>query len=309
MTKTTTTIPIRGIELLYGLRDSERYIYHYTSAITFLDKIAPTNTIRLSPYTKTNDPKESKQWQFSASIRDSTKYSFEDWPSDKLCSKMNEGLKHHTNVACFSCDGELTGDHLVDIYNRGWCKPRMWSQYGDEHKGVCLVFQRDKLEAAFRAAFPTARPWAVGRVSYCNRPVLLRRDDPTYFIIIDELAKRGWEEYIRNHLQQYHKRLFFEKNADWSAENEYRFVVWGGTGSSEFINFDDSLRGVMFGASASDETIRAVYSAVRDRGVFTQQLRWQGCAPWYNLEKSFEWEIRYREEMRANASRTGRATL
>jgi Protein of unknown function (DUF2971) len=28
-----------------------------------------------------------------------------------------------------------------------WARPRMWEQYGDNHRGACLLFDRDRLEA------------------------------------------------------------------------------------------------------------------------------------------------------------------
>jgi len=128
--------------------------------------------------------------------------------------------------------------------------------------------------------------------------VVPRFDDPTYVVLIDELAKLGWDRYIQFHLQHSHRRLFFEKNADWATEAEYRYVVWSGDGEPAFVHYGDSLRGVMFGASASEQTIESVYGATHHLGVFVQQLVWRGCAPWYALDRSFSWEIRCRESQR-----------
>jgi hypothetical protein len=302
VSKTVTHIPTPGTELLYHLKDAGRYVYHYTRVNTFLDKILPTSSLRLSPYTCTNDPKESKAWRFNASVLNSQKHSFDDWPSDELNARMNKELKERTNVVCFSSDGPLTGDHTRDIHSRGWCKPRMWAQYGQNHEGICLVFDRTKLETALKATFEGKRPMAIGRVEYCDRMILERLDDPTYVVLIDELARLGWDRYIEFHLKHSHRRLFFEKNADWSTESEYRCVVWGGDGEPAFVNYGDSLRGIMFGASASDETIETVYAATHHLGVFAQQLVWQGCTPWYALDRSFSWEIRFREKAHASAS-------
>ncbi|HAT86949.1 MAG TPA: hypothetical protein DCS30_13995 [Rhizobiales bacterium] len=34
------------------------------------------------------------------------------------------------------------------MYAMGHIKPRMWAIYGDQHKGVCLVFDKIQLTAA-----------------------------------------------------------------------------------------------------------------------------------------------------------------
>jgi len=299
MEESVTKIPTPGTELLYGLKDSDRYVYHYTNAETFLKLILPSNTLRLSPYTQTNDPKESKAWRFNAHIHDSQRHTFDDWPSENLNTRMNRELKERTNVLCFSADGALTGDHTRDIHSRGWSKPRVWAQYGDNHCGVCLAFDRKGLEAALTEAFADSRSMAMGRVEYRNRYIVERLDDPTYSVLIDELVRLGWDRYIQCHLGRSHRRLFFEKNSDWSSESEYRCVVWGGDGDAASVDFGDSLRGVMFSASTTDETIEAIYAATHSRNVFAQQLVWQGCSPWYALDRSFSWEIRYREQARA----------
>jgi hypothetical protein len=292
-------VPTQDAEILYNLKDSKRYVYHYTKAETFLEKILPSNSLRLSPYTQTNDPKESKAWRFDANIQDHRQHSFDDWPLEELNARMNQELKDRTNVVCFSSDGPLAGDHIRDIHNRGWCKPRMWAQYGDDHRGVCLAFDRVKLESALRSEFKSKRPMAIGQVHYRDQMIVRNLHDPAYMVLIDELAKLGWDRYIHFHLQHSRGRLFFEKNADWSNETEYRCVVWGGDGESTFVNYGDSLRGVMFGASASDEMIESIYAATHHLGVFAQQLVWQGCSPWYALDRSSSWEIRYREQSRA----------
>ena len=35
-----------------------------------------------------------------------------------------------------------------------WSRPRMWEQYGDVHRGACLLFDRTRLERAIREQWP-----------------------------------------------------------------------------------------------------------------------------------------------------------
>src|SRR5206468_3476892 len=97
------------------------------------------NTLRFGRLADTNDPRESKEWSFSLGTnenRDLGKYHMQD-----LSRWLSSALKDNTRLACFCLDrAPLTGDHTVDILNRGFARARMWAQYADKHAGVCQVF-------------------------------------------------------------------------------------------------------------------------------------------------------------------------
>ncbi|WP_458179926.1 DUF2971 domain-containing protein [Bradyrhizobium sp. 14AA] len=38
------------------------------------------------------------------------------------------------------------------IWSRGFCRPRMWQQYGDNYRGVCMVYDRQALDDAIPMA-------------------------------------------------------------------------------------------------------------------------------------------------------------
>ncbi len=44
--------------MIVGVTDSDRFLYHYTSARTAIDFILKNRTLRFSSYTNTNDPTE-----------------------------------------------------------------------------------------------------------------------------------------------------------------------------------------------------------------------------------------------------------
>ena len=37
--------------------------------------------------------------------------------------------------------------------SKGWARSRMWAQYADNHKGVCLIFDKLCLEKEFKGSF------------------------------------------------------------------------------------------------------------------------------------------------------------
>jgi hypothetical protein len=128
--------------MIHGLTSTARYIYHYSP---FAKVILNNRTLKFGMYTKTNDPKESKDWMFEVGSNEGVDVGC--YNMDELGSWFSRELKAKTRLACFAMDAEpLTGTHFIDIFNRGFCKPKMWAQYADRHRGVCLVFDFSKIE-------------------------------------------------------------------------------------------------------------------------------------------------------------------
>ena len=59
-------------------------------------------------------------------------------------------------------DGVRLRDHAFDC---SWARPRMWEQYGDNHTGACLLFDRGRLEATLMNDVGEERLY-VGGVTY-----------------------------------------------------------------------------------------------------------------------------------------------
>ena len=247
-----------------------------------VDHILPENRIKAGRYITTNDPKESKSWQFSAGTNENINLG--EYDLTELSIQMTKGLKHSTNVMCFSMDRTLTGDHTKDINNRGFSRPRMWAQYSDNHKGVCIIFDRLKLQNAFLPLEIEAQIYG-GVVEYRNRSPFSEINSSPYTVNADFLDRYGEEKYLRDHIFTHHRRLFFEKCLDWRDEVEYRFVIFGKNECDIYVDFKDALLGVVFGADCSEEVIKNVTNQSRSqkRELWFEQLIWKGCAPWYSF--------------------------
>lgn len=269
-----------------GFKDPNVYLYHYTSVKVLVDHILPKNELRVGRYLNTNDPKETKDWQFNAGTIE--KRNLENYDLDALSHDMTRGMKRRTNVICFTQDRELTGSNVDDIHNRGFCRPRMWAQYAENHAGVCLIFDFESLTNAVVAAFPDHRRFA-GPVSYKNRTISQDLATSPYVINIDWLESLDREEYLAAHIYTHHARLFFEKSEDWRDEVEYRWVLFGEEDQDLFLDFEQALVGVVFGASCASDHIREIeaFSEQRNEDLWFEQLIWQGCAPWV----SWKWAV------------------
>ncbi|EAT13601.1 DUF2971 domain-containing protein [Bermanella marisrubri] len=269
--------------MIESIKSEKQYFYHYTKAETALDFILKNRNLRLGSYDQTNDPKETKSWKFNFGTnenRDLSKYKMEE-----LSAWLSFELKGKAKLLCFSMDSApLTGNHLNDIFNRGYCKPRMWAQYGQNHKGVCLVFDRSKLDKLIYERFSHDQILS-SSIEYKNRgiaPNLYSADDQQYMINIDHLENVGPEQYVYDHLMAHHKRLFFEKMSDWRDESEWRYVVFSRSSDDLYLEFQDSLVGIMFGDDTDDQAVSDIMELTKGFGLRYMGLKWKNCSPWYD---------------------------
>jgi len=121
----------------------------------------------------------------------------------------------------------------------------MWSQYGEEHRGVCLVFSK----AGFRkqvSALKKAEEDRVyeGCVSYKD---FSREAIDARTLNGNKLKEMPIGEYVASHLDGHYKALFLEKAQDYRDENEYRFIFANSVPGFTYVPIDDCLKVVVVG--------------------------------------------------------------
>jgi hypothetical protein len=273
--------------MINGITDHTEFVYHYTKIATALNDILKDRTLLLGEYATTNDPKESKAWEFGL-------VTFENrdigaYPHSKLSAWFSHELKSRTRLACFSKDHPpLTGNHMTDILNRGYAKPRMWAQYSEKHTGVCLVFRRSKLIAAAKASL--RGEWLMhGDVTYKNRGILDKNDRPEFMLNVDMYESLGPKAYARSHIQTNHHSLFFEKLEDWRNEDEWRIVAIAESAEPLLLPIESALVGVIHGDATDPDVSEELIRATHGLGVEHMGLSWTNSAPWYDYG-SFNWQ-------------------
>ena len=266
--------------MIEGVTDPTQYLYHYTSSPAALTHILKSRMLRFGSYTGTNDPKEAKTWQFDLGTngdRDLGAYKMSEesaWLSGQL--------KSRARLLCFCMDrSPLSGIHMDDIFNRGFCKPRMWAQYGEKHSGVCLVFDREQLTAAIDKQVAASHLVISGAVEYVDRRIVRNLyEDQQYTINTDVLEEVGREAYPKLHLKTHYRRLFFEKMTDWRDECEWRWVAFANSDQAVYVAYQNALVGIMFGEDTPEKTIQDIMDLP---GAFRYMgLKWKNCSPWYD---------------------------
>lgn len=228
---------------------SDDALFHYTRTSTALERILPDGKLRLSLLKDTNDPREYKfkllnmlGWSLPEGIADV--YRDAHTVFDRI-------IRMECRVGCFCTNAapviELeNGKTEIDRHssNVGWNKPRMWSQYGENHHGICLVFSRTGILQGLKMPYQTCA-WSVsGYVHYM-------RDDhiPISAMTLDgnRLATEGLETYCAHHIQGHYRDLFLTKHVDYRDEAEYRFILADPGNILQYVDISASLLGVIAG--------------------------------------------------------------
>lgn len=230
----------------------DNYIYHYTSTDILIKYILPQKQLRFSKINSTNDPEETRfhVMQYHDDLNLGPNFI-----RDKLekTITISRGITEHIKLLCFSQD-----DDSFDISNglfsdKGFARPRMWAQYAQNHRGVCLVFDKEKLIEKFNSDFEYYLHFC-DDVSY--DPIIKQLSLPEYEYaqigLASELQKSA-EQIIEDRIKKYHKIYYFSKHKDWQTEKEFRFVIRDEIHSETFLSIDGTLAYIILGHNCESQ--------------------------------------------------------
>lgn len=202
-------------------------VYHYTSTDVALAYIISECRLRLHYRRLSNDPIENTDYFFSSSGDSDTEsaYKFRD-----TLKKMLDQVKQVS--FCMNKIEHKSNTNTKNWEKYGFAKPRMWDQYGDNYKGVCLAFSRKALEKSSEKANMICED--VRYVDYHNLDISHQSIDK---------YKIGDDEYTKNFTTYVKKRLF-KKHIDFNNENEYRICSFN-EGEFDYVDISNALRGVI----------------------------------------------------------------
>lgn len=208
----------------------ENKIYYYCKLSTALEFILPHARLLLSPIMKTNDPRENKPllFTYNSNHKNGSIGMFE------LNEKCNLVLKSDCKVICFSKDfRNYQGCHLS----------KMWAQYGDNHRGVCLEIDRELfikdnqnlIDSYFFNDIIYIKP------DYQRRSKLLN-------VNLVQYETEGNLNYLKKEFRNENINfLYFTKNDEWESESEKRLLIFSETKENEFCSIRNSLIGIHLG--------------------------------------------------------------
>jgi len=245
-------------------------VYHYTSAQTALEHILTGESLRLGPVGDTNDPGDVPAPP-GAWMDYEPGAAGEQRALDALTAVS--GVVHGQHkVACFTQDDLDAGtDYLPDGSSKlGWARDRMWAQYADGHRGVCLCFDREALITEAKRLETGHLKVEVGSVKYADdlhEPMadLGSPDDPPAVVGV---------RHLFTHLEY----LYFTKRLDWQGEAEFRILLVDSKpgGPYAFLNVAKALRSIYVGHRFSRAYRPSIQQVCARLGVPAYQYRLLG---------------------------------
>jgi hypothetical protein len=239
------------VEPAYTFQKPEGLLAHYTDAAAVFEHILPERRLRMSPYHRMRDPVESQD------ILPAISWSGDQPGAERATWAVLDDIKTARDamrvLAC-SCDaGDGVGLRRA-AFDCSWARPRMWEQYGDNHAGACLLFDRGRLEATLRNELGDERLY-VGNVRYDRQGIAASQvQHVTDERIFDETQR---QKAVADHIDRYRDDFFFLKGDDFETEAEYRVVLKtddespvGYTTDEEgcaYVGYGDALVAVVLG--------------------------------------------------------------
>ncbi|MEA4965872.1 MAG: DUF2971 domain-containing protein [Oscillospiraceae bacterium] len=222
---------------------NNKNLYHFTTVDTLTNYILKDNRLKFNNLYKMNDPKEANCWPFK----------FYDENSELSYLKINKQtfeavdryVKTHWLIACFKEEPCVTNDTDINDRTRAYFDMRMWDQYGDKHKGVCIIFDYEKLLSTFSISneYNTYHGSVKYLSEYANSV-----EDP-FALSFHQINLFGLNNTLETQIPKFHEEFFFTKSLSWSGEHEFRIVLHSKEKEAEYYlhDFKDAISGIILG--------------------------------------------------------------
>jgi hypothetical protein len=244
------------------------FLFHYTSLGAAIERILPSEQFRLSRLSEMRDPRESQVWPVAASF-------YGDGPAG--AEPLFWDINRRVNAVKDTCRVmSLTQDDLTrdagERWGRGFARPRLWEQYAEVHRGVCLCFDRNTL-----AAIASSRLTQLGRLEH--GPVTYRDRPAPLTVLLDAATADNAEALAQDVLDKSFSEVFFQKATDWESEHEYRFVLRTSVEEDTFLPLHPSLRHVILGWRTPAPYLPSLKALCEPFGIQIWRLTWWDGRP------------------------------
>jgi len=218
-----------------------KYIYHYTTLEIALKYILPNRELRLGEYSKTNDPKENKEFWFGIN-------NFNE--NDKcdalsIMKNVSKTLQENTKMISFTKD---IGDEYGGYEN--WM---LWAHYGGKHTGVCLKIDKETFIDENKSLIVQEDINCI-TYQYPKTRYEIYNNLPIY-----DYEKLKSKDYLLNEFRVENKEsLFFRKYMYWKGENEIRLIKFSNNNEAEYCSINKSLDQIYLGLDFDKKCMKAL---------------------------------------------------
>ena len=264
-------------------------VCHYTTKDKALKYILPEKRLRFGQLKFTNDPKESR-------IRSGMGRHKENEVLDPNLEGQCfvESLRVHDyewKVICFTASRQKPGDTSPPKFQKdmiqwihgmneselpGYNHPRMWDQYAERHKGVCLIFDGIKLNQMVHEELASTCQIFSGMVKYGD---LKSMSGSLIGLDYSDVIAMGPTEAAREHFRKYYAHYFLKKNFDWEREIEFRWLVHNIKNEPEYVSISGSLIGFIVGMDFPRADYVTIKSLCKELNVPAGRMGWASGLP------------------------------
>lgn len=246
--------------------EAQQYLYHYTTIETLILYILPQMSLKFSSIKKTNDPEEIYDHGFTMEHDMNIEKKLEKELIDQFIpnqKKFADALSRDMKILC--CTQDYIPEQIDFVRNtgRGFLKPRMWAQYSNNHKGVCLILDRKRIIEKFNNKF--ADQYHLSRsVIYEYNCEKIRESIEAYTLKTSELIANDIEKVVEKRKRKFEDIYYFSKHPDWRDENEYRFLIKDTSKDNPSIELDGILKGIIMGTQADELVYNAIHIMIQN---------------------------------------------
>lgn len=191
-------------------------LYHFTT-LSNAEKIVENNTLKFGRLKQMNDLCEN-----SKNIYNYLHPLHPNINTDYIKTEINK----YRQIS-------LTEDKTV-FGRKGFDLHQMWGKYAADGRGVCLVFDKNKLIEA------------IEKEGECNHRNVIYLENFSPDVFTDIRRKKEIQKWVQDNANQ----LFFIKRKEWEHEQEYRIVKrFEDYKKNYFFNFCDSLKYIILAST------------------------------------------------------------
>lgn len=253
-------------------------LFHYTKKDTALEKILFERKIRLGQLRFTNDPKESKKLSIQLIYVDDAKKSPPEWVHKSL-DEVERVYKEEWNVLCMTKNlpkrkyKDFSKNFIWEHSRYGYTHPKMWAHYGENHTGVCLIFDGIKLHTNILSTLKHRCKIFSGSVNYKSFEARYTDFEKSY-VDNNEIANGVREYFFANY-----KEFFLTKHPDWESEAEFRWLVHNPVNSPEYVGIEGAIKAVLVGSEFPQAYETVVKELSRELKISAGRIIWHNGLP------------------------------
>lgn len=241
---------------------SDDVIFHYTKTETAIEKILPTKELKFGNRLESFDPLENEVFNGQSIVVDPSNLN---QISSKLAGELfteKKRIRDTTLQLCFCSNNPPLKDSNstteMKWENYGFAKPRMWDQYADHYKGVCLAFSKEKI----LSALSNHGEIIAQKVEYEYYGGLYSSRLPINFF--NRQTKEAQDRHWNWHLNAL-KADLFRKHVDYKDEREFR-ICYLPDQQYQTVRIEDALLGVIIPLiGVNQHLIRAIRAMLPER--------------------------------------------